>query len=155
MNINRQFAGAASGARAPSRTLSDDFDCLPIAPLLAGARARGLAEAFEILGIAAILVAADGDVLFANSEAQALFGPHLNLVGEHLSTGDEVSQRALRRMMDAALKGAKRSGEMTLQRGGGLRALRLRATPVASAEADPFQLLKAVILIDQAAERVS
>ena len=58
-------------------------------------------------------------------------------------------------MMDAALKGAKRSGEMTLQRGGGLRALRLRATPVASAEADPFQLLKAVILIDQAAERVS
>ena len=58
MNINRQFAGAASGARAPSRTLSDDFDCLPIAPLLAGARARGLAEAFEMLGIAAILLVA-------------------------------------------------------------------------------------------------
>jgi PAS domain-containing protein len=127
---------------------------MPIAPLLAGARARGLAEAFEMLGIAAILIAADGDVLFANSEAQALFGPHLNVDGERLSTGDEVSRRALRRMMDATLKSPRRSGEMIVQRGDGLPPLRLRATPVASADADPFQLLKAVILIDQATARV-
>jgi PAS domain-containing protein len=148
---NQQFAARTRGVS--SGMVSDDFDCMPIAPLLAGARARGLAEAFEMLGVAAILIAADGDVLFANSEAQALFGPDLKLVGERLTTGDDVSQRALRRMMDAALRGPRRSGEMLVQRAG-QPALRLRATPVASADADPYQLLKAVILIDQARQRV-
>jgi PAS domain-containing protein len=150
MNINQQFAGRTSGASA----VSDDFDSMPIAPLLAGARARGLAEAFEMLGVAAILIAADGDVLFANNEAQALFGAHLKIVSERLRTGDELSQRALRRMMDSALNGARRSGEIIVQRADGQPALRLRATPVASADADPFQLLKAVILIDQALQQV-
>jgi PAS domain-containing protein len=152
MNLNQQFAGPMNGASR--RAVADDFDSMPIAPLLAGARARGLAEAFEMLGVAAILIAADGDVLFANSEAQALFGPHLELVGERLRTGDDVSQRALRRMIEAALKGARRSSEMIVQRGDGQPALRLTATPVASADADPYQLLKAVILIDQARQRV-
>jgi PAS domain-containing protein len=152
LSANQHYAGTSQEAMAPGLVLGDDLDCLPIAPLLAGARARGLADAFEMLGIAAILLAADGDVLFANPPAQALFGTHLKLFGERLVAGDEADQRALRRMTVAALTGQSRSGELIVQRAG-LPALKLRATPIASAEEDPFQLLRAIILIEQISTR--
>jgi PAS domain-containing protein len=148
LRTNPEFASATKGAAAPNFG-ADDYDCLPIAPLLAGARARGLADAFDMLGVAAILIDADGDVLFANAGAQALFGAHLTVSGERLTAGREGDQRALRRLMDAALTGARRSSELTIQRGTGLAALRLRATPVSSADEDPFQLLRAVVILDQ------
>jgi PAS domain-containing protein len=152
LSANQQYAGTSQEAMAPGLLLGDDLDCLPIAPLLAGARARGLADAFEMLGIAAILLAADGDVLFANPQAEALFGAHLKLSGERLIAGDEADQRELRRMMEAAVSGQNRSGELIVQRAG-LSALKLRATPVASPDRDPFQLLRAVIILDQMSAR--
>jgi hypothetical protein len=153
LRTNQEFASAAPGVAAPNFVGADDYDCLPIAPLLAGARARGLADAFDMLGVAAILLAADGDVLFANAGAQALFGDRLAVSGERLIAGREGDRKALQRVMEAALTGARRSGELTIQRGSGVAALRLRATPVSSTDEDPFQLLRAVIILDKVRAR--
>ena len=46
----------------------------PLAPLLAGARARGVADGFEWLGLAAVLLDDRGEVLHANCGAIELMG---------------------------------------------------------------------------------
>jgi PAS domain-containing protein len=132
--------------------LGEDLASAPFAPILAGARARGMADALEMLGVAAIFVRGDGSVLFANDQAGALLGSHLRLSDERLQAGEANGERRLRRMMDAVL-GDRRPDEMTLGRGAGRPRLRLRATPVLSEETDRFQLVKAVIVLDVAPER--
>jgi hypothetical protein len=101
-----------------------------------------------MLGIAAILVAANGDVLFANERARALLIPHLTLVGERLSAGDEANQGGLARMIEAAVAGQNAKASSVVLRREGVPTLRLHATPIVS-EDDPFQLLRAVIVLDR------
>jgi hypothetical protein len=151
MGLNRDCldAGHAVGLKPGA---PEEFDCAPIAPILAGARARGMADAFEMLEIAAVLVAADGEVLFANARARALLGRDLTLSGEHLRAIDEADERALRCMIDAAVaESDAKPGALILRRGA--PSLRLRAMPVVSDRGDPFQLARAVIVLDRWAGR--
>jgi PAS domain-containing protein len=131
-----------------SALFEHDLDCLPIAPILAGARARGVADALEIVGIAAILIGAEGDVLYANDRARALLVPHLRIVGERLEAVDRKQHDALAGLIEAAIAGDKAEAHsLILRRADGVPGLRLHATPIA--DGDPYQLLRAVIILDR------
>jgi hypothetical protein len=148
LSASHDFFAGTAGRTAPGGVFDYELERMPIAPVLAGARARGVADAFEMLGIAAILVAANGDVLFANERARALLIPHLTLVGERLSAADEANQGGLARMIEAAVAGQNAKASSVVLRREGVPTLRLHATPIVS-EDDPFQLLRAVIVLDR------
>jgi len=144
MNAKQDFSADQTDGFTPGGAFFEhDLDCLPIAPILAGARARGVADALEIVGIAAILIG-------ANDQARALLVPHLRIVGEKLETVDRTQRGALADLIEAAVAGEKAEAHsLILRRGAGVPALRLHATPIA--DGDPFQLLRAVIILDRQA----
>lgn len=149
MNAKQDFLmGQADGFASAGALFEHDLDCLPIAPILAGARARGVADALEIVGIAAILIGAEGDVLYANERARALLVPHLRIVSERLEAVDRKRRRALAELIDAAVAGEKAEAHsLILCCGDDVPPLRLHATPIA--DGDPYQLLRAVIILDR------
>jgi hypothetical protein len=128
--------------------LGADFGAAPIAPILAGARARGMADALDVLGVAAVLIEASGLVLLANRRARAFFGAHLSLNGDRLATGDAQSERAIGRALTAVLAGQAIEATAIVPRGAGRSSLRLRVVDMAAEWDDPFQLLKAVVILD-------
>lgn len=63
--------------------------------LIAGAWARGLADAFSLLGLPAVFLDAEGRVLHAGREALAHFGPFLAVEGRRLVVADPAGAGAL------------------------------------------------------------
>ena len=131
---------ALRGAGAPAGGL---------APLLEGARARGVADALEMAGQAAILLGGAGDVLHAGLSAQALLGEGLSLREGRL-VPREQGAGWFGALMESALVGANHGTPegLTLAAGGG-GAMRVRILPFAGGQANPAQLLKAVVLLDR------
>ena len=70
-------------------------------PLLAGARARGVADGLEWLGLAAVLLDDRGEVLHVNSGAVELMGEDLYLQGGRLWAAMERSTPNYRRLLSA------------------------------------------------------
>jgi len=131
---------ALRGAGAPAGGL---------APLLEGARARGVADALELAGQAAILLGGAGDVLHAGPSAHALLGEGLSLREGRL-VPREQGTGWFGALMESALVGANHGTPegLTLAAGGG-GAMRVRILPFAGGQANPAQLLKAVVLLDR------
>jgi len=124
----------------------------PLGPVLAGARARGMADAMTMWGLAAVFLGVDGSVLFANDRALALMGEHLRFAEDRLQASDQASG-ALRSLVDATLaRGAGCSSSLVLRRGGDRPALLLRARRTALGD-EPFQLVKVVAVIDERREK--
>ncbi|HLW92092.1 MAG TPA: hypothetical protein VKS78_12455 [Roseiarcus sp.] len=122
----------------------------PLGPVLAGARARGMADAMTMWGLAAVFLGVDGSVLFANDRALALMGEHLRFAEDRLQASDQASG-ALRSLVDATLDRGG-SSSLVLQRGGDRPALLLRARRTALGD-EPFQLVKVVAVIDERREK--
>jgi hypothetical protein len=117
-----------------------------LGPVLAGARARGMADAMTMLNLAAIFLDADGGVIFANNQARALMGEHLRSSDDRLQASVEAAE-ALRSLVASTLaNGRLGASPMLLPRGAGRPALRLRAAAALGDE--PFQLVKVVVIID-------
>ena len=119
----------------------------PLAPLIAGARARGVADGLEWLGLAAVLIDDRGEALHVNAGAVELMGEALYLERGRLRSGDaEVDRR-----LDAAIDGAVVGGAPTrvaIPAPGGGEALWLRVGAIAAGERDAFQLLRAVAILE-------
>lgn len=127
----------------------DSFALEPsLLPVLAGARARGVCDACDALGLAVALMDEAGMVLHVNAAARGLMGSGLGVAGGHLVVADHRQTRALQHMIAAAVSG-QGQGAISVDVAGGT--LRLRAAPVANAERDPFQLLKALVVIEDCA----
>jgi len=123
----------------------------PLAPLLAGARARGVADGFEWLGLAAILLDDRGEVLHVNRRAVALMGEDLFLSSGRLRARDEEIDGALCVAIHRALGGGTPSHlAIPLKSGQGTVGARIAA--IDSLEDDPFQLLRAVAILEWDAE---
>ena len=71
-----------------------------LAPVLEGARARGVADAFAMAGQAAILLGGAGEVLHACADAGSLLGAGLRLKDGRLVAGDEGDLGLARRLGD-------------------------------------------------------
>ena len=119
-----------------------------MAPVIAGARARGIADAFAMLGEAAILIDFSGTVLHVADDAKALLGASLTVAGGHVVAVERRSTPALNRLLEAGLS---ESGPMRLEEDllcvedGMRQRVRLYRVPVAG---EPFQLLSAVLAIE-------
>ena len=119
----------------------------PLAPLLAGARARGVADGLELIGAAAALLDEQGEVLHLNARAMNLLGEDLVLAGGRLRARD----RALDRTLAAAIVSTVRDqvasrvalGDDALGDGLGVRIM-----PVTADADDSFQLLRAVAILE-------
>ena len=140
MGAARQIDGEDAGSgNAPD----------PLAPLLEGARARGVADALEMTGQAAILLGGAGDVLHAGESAKPLLGEGLRLSNGRLQLNHS---RRFDRLLESALKGDEsRSGEGIILPSPDGGEMRLRILPFAGGKSNPAQLLKAIVLLDRLA----
>ena len=119
----------------------------PLAPLLAGARARGVADGFEWLGLAAILLDDRGEVLHVNRRAVALMGEDLFLSSGRLRARDEAIDGALCVAIHRALGGGV-SSHVTIPSKAGQGRVGARIAAMDSLDEDPFQLLRAVAILE-------
>ncbi|MDB5641594.1 MAG: hypothetical protein JWN07_911 [Hyphomicrobiales bacterium] len=121
-------------------------------PLLAGAHARGMADAFELAGVAAVMVDAQGMVLHAGQPARELFGPDLRLEFDHLVGCDGESTCAIQSLIGEALGDGDAPGSILLPRAG-RTPFRLHARRVPGAATNLCQMLKLLIIIEEVAPR--
>jgi hypothetical protein len=121
-----------------------------LSPLLAGARARGMADAFELLGKAAVLVGETGITLHVNRIAKDMMGSALAVVSRHLIGATPSANSALQALIADAVAG-RSGGSVSLPRGEGRLPLVVEALPITGAADDPSQILKAIVTIHEAA----
>jgi hypothetical protein len=115
-------------------------------PLLEGARARGLADALELIGVPAVLIDGAGAVLNVGAAATARMGPCVGVASRHLVGADPACNQALQDLIAAALAGKEKTAELRVS--GAAGGLCVRAIPMPDGWANPYQLLKAVIVFD-------
>lgn len=123
----------------------------PLPPLLAGAHARGMADALELAGVAAVLIDAQGMVLHVGAAATALFGPALRVEYDHLVGVDGESTREIQNLVLEALTEGPLPVPVRLKIDG-QGALVLQARRVPGAAGNFNQLLKVLILIEESYE---
>ncbi|MGD0761653.1 MAG: hypothetical protein ABR929_00435 [Roseiarcus sp.] len=142
----RRSGGAADGQGAEGEAMR-----APLAPLLAGARARGVADGLELIGAAAALLDEEGEVLHLNERATRLMGDGLYLCGHRLRARD----RAADEMLAAAIGTTLRHGvasRVAVGESPGEGDFGVRIVPVASEGDEPFQLLRAVAILEPPGE---
>ncbi|MGO9768376.1 MAG: hypothetical protein ACLPSW_02265 [Roseiarcus sp.] len=123
----------------------------PLAPLLAGARARGVADGLELIGAAAALLDETGEVLHLNARATRLMGDGLFLCDQRLRARD----RAADELLTAAIGSTLRYGVASRVAVGdspGEGDFGVRIVPVAMQDDEPFQLLRAVAIFEPPGE---
>ena len=123
----------------------------PLLPLLAGAHARGMADALEIAGVPAVLIDSQGMVLHAGAAATALFSPALRVEYVHLVGVDAEATSAIQNLVQSALREGGQPAPLRLKMGG-QGSLILRARRVPGAAVNCNQLLKVLILIEESPE---
>ena len=143
-------------AGTPGLSAGHGAMALPVATqlsaLLNGARARGVADALNLLGIAAVLVDADGAVLHVNAEAAAFMGSTLGICAGQLVASTYAGNAALQRAIDQVLRcGGTQSVGISADTGGAATLVHVLGAPEAADDAT--QLLKAVIVFEPRAGR--
>jgi hypothetical protein len=128
---------------APARAVGP-----PLAPLLAGARARGVADGFEWLGLAAVLLDDRGEALHANAGAIELMGDDLFLRDGVLHARDPAIDAALGKAIGQAVARSLAT-RLTISRRAGQAALTARIAAIDSLDDDPFQLLRVVVILER------
>jgi len=134
-----------------SQTKPRPAPAYPLAPLLAGARARGVADAFEWLGIAAVLLDERGEVLHLSAGAVESMQEDLFRDAGLLRARDHLADVRLRVAISAALREGE-SVDLVLPTRGGREELALRIAPIGGGMGDDAcQLLRVIIVIDRVA----
>jgi hypothetical protein len=113
-----------------------------LAPIIAGAFARGMAESFNLLDIPAFFFDRDGRVLFASTAAQRYLVTDFTLRAGHLLAQDHADNGALARFMTAVLQDPRTPRALRLESG-----VTLSALPMPTGLSPSDQLLHAVIRI--------
>ncbi|MBK9082873.1 MAG: hypothetical protein IPL88_12750 [Rhizobiales bacterium] len=89
-------------------------DAHELAIMMAGARARGVADALEMLGLPAILLDIDGFALHISGRAAEKFGARLAIVRRRLVAGRAQDHAALRKALGDTLGAARLCARVTL-----------------------------------------
>ena len=126
----------------------------PLAPLLAGARARGVADGLDLVGAAAALLDEHGEVLHVNARALGLMGEGLFLSEQRLRASDQEADETLAAAIDASVRHRVPArvalNEPTSE---GVAAVRIVPVAAAAEGEDVFQLLRAVAIFEAASDR--
>ena len=119
-----------------------------IGPMLAGAQARGVADAFELLGIGAALIDATGRVLHMGGRGRRVSAGWLRVVEDHLVADRSEDNQALQSLIGAAIDASSDNPKrVKLDRGQGVSALAIRALPFPKSNGTD-QLLRAVLVFE-------
>ena len=78
-------------------------DAATLEPMLAGARARGMADAFDMMGLAFVMIDAQGMILHVSGKAKAFMGRHLAVASEHLVGAGQDETRAIQSLIGSVL----------------------------------------------------
>ena len=132
------FPDRRPAARAP----------LPLGPLLAGARARGVADGFTWLGLAAILMDDRGEALHVNPGAVELLGDLLYMEGGRLRAREPSADAAIAEAVRAALVDGVASRAHVGPKG----QLLVHIAAMPAEPDDGYQLLRAVALLSRIRE---
>ena len=121
-------------------------------PIIAGARARGVADGFEMMGVGAVLIDPTGRVLHAGGRARRMIGGFARIVGDHLIAERTVDTAAFETLIEQAVGTGPHDAEarVVLADMAGLLRLSLRAIRFASG-ADEAQCLRAVLVLEEVA----
>jgi hypothetical protein len=146
--MKAQFQSADDATAYAGSALSTDAS---FAPILAGARARGMADAFELLGVAAAFIDECGFALHINDHARRLLGPQLWVDDGRLRAADPEMDEALAAAIESALAvGASDRAATNIAFASDSRgAVGVKVLPVIAEAHDRFQLLKAVVVIEK------
>jgi hypothetical protein len=145
--------GAGEAARWREADSRNDAGSEPprrnvIGPIIAGARARGVADAFELLGEAAILLDFSGAVLHVGASAHPLMGCALCVVSDHLAPAGPRSAPALQSLLEEGLSeasAARLEADLPCAETGMRQRVRLYRVDDAG---DPRQLLHSVLVLE-------
>ena len=118
-------------------------------PLLAGARARGLCDAFDLLDLAAVFFDKAGMVLHANASAHSVMAPELVLASGHLIAINADATRAIQAEIAAGLAGKATGKPLLIEGGKGAKGLALKAMALPRDKDDSCQLLKVIVLLER------
>ena len=125
----------------------------PLAPLLAGARARGVADGLEWMGVAAVLLDDRGETLHVNTGAQELLGPGLYLEEGRLRASDPAADAALAASIRVLVEeGVAGAAEIPADPESGRAAIRVKVEPLDMVADDPYQLLRGVAVLEISAD---
>lgn len=119
-------------------------------PIVAGARARGVADAFELLGMDAILIDRRGRVLHSGANVARLMAPAAEIIEGRLVGCDPEADRVLQKLVAWAVapgSGFDRITETIVDPQDGTPLLRLRAIHYSAVENDRYQLLSAILIV--------
>ena len=118
----------------------------PLGPLLAGARARGVADGFAWLGLAAVLLDDRGEALHVNDGAAALMAGALFIEAGRLRASERGADFAL----NDAVREALTTGRSTRVRLGATdEGMWAHVAPMPAEADDIYQLLRAVVLLSR------
>jgi hypothetical protein len=131
----------------PDREPSEAAKPSPLGPLLAGARARGVADGFAWLGLAAILIDDRGEALHVSPGAGELMADSLYVEGGRLRARESACDLALAEAIAEALS-LGHTGKVRLSGASG--EMWAHVAPMPAEEDDPYQLLRAVVLLNRA-----
>ena len=129
-----------TGAQAPPRHV--------IGAIIAGARARGVADAFDLLGEAAILLDFSGAVLQVGARATPLLGCALSVASDHLAPAGPRCAPALQALLEAGLSDAptaRLEADLPCAEAGMRQRVRLYRVDDAG---DPRQMLHCVLVLE-------
>lgn len=144
--------GIATAGVSPASELMDDREAFSdvFAPVIAGARARGIADAFELLGMHAILIDAAGRVLHVSPAVHRLLAPAAEIVEDHLLGCDPAARDTLQRFISSVVGDSGRpddADETIVRRDGDVCGFRIRAIRFPVDEEVRSQLLRAVLVV--------
>lgn len=146
-SISREQASASTRSADTAQSRPDALQ-----PLLAGAHARGMADAFELAGVAAVMIDQQGMVLHSGGPARDLFGPDLRVEYDHLVSSGAESTCAIQTMIAEALGDGETPAPVLVPRSSGTP-FRLHARRVPGAAGNLCQMLKLLIIIEESAPR--
>lgn len=142
--------GARSpGFQQPRDEVSSAAKASPstLGPVVAGARARGVADAFEMLGEGAILLDFSGSVLHVGPLARPMLGSALAVTGNHVVALSRMASAPLQNLIQAGLaSNAPRVLEVDLicaQEG-----MRQRVRVIRAPTDGDYQLLASVLVLE-------
>ncbi len=142
----RQADGVSDGLAAQGKAIRT-----PLAPRLAGARARGVADGLELIGAAAALLDEQGEVLHLNARAMRLMGEGLFLADQRLRARDRAADELLAAAIGSTLRYGVAS-RVAVGESPGEGDFGVRIVPVAAEGDEPFQLLRAVAIFEPPGE---
>jgi hypothetical protein len=119
----------------------------PLGPMLAGARARGVADGFAWLGLAAVLLDDRGEALHVNAGATALMADALYMEAGRLRARERGADFALADAVREALTLGRSSRVLVADADGEMWA---HVAPMPADDDDIYQLLRAVVLLSHA-----